>query len=154
MHSSKAIAISAPNASCTSVAISGDRNFFEPSICDLNVTPSSLIFLRHGGKTVAISDCEPDVTVLEPLLVDKAKKVMVKLSPMLDLSLALNELKTVRAVHIVAVNNECKELLLILQKESVSSEVSIHCEHIAGNGESRHYTFTLKREKTSPCLLA
>lgn len=39
-------------------------------------------------------------------------------------------------------------------KESVSSEVSIHCEHIAGNGESRHYTFTLKREKTSPCLLA
>ena len=70
----------------------------------------------HGGKTVAISDCEPDVTVLEPLLVDKAKKVMVKLSPMLDLSLALNELKTVRAVHIVAVNNECKELLLILQK--------------------------------------
>ena len=108
----------------------------------------------HGGKTVAISDCEPDVTVLEPLLVDKAKKVMVKLSPMLDLSLALNELKTVRAVHIVAVNNECKELLLILQKESVSSEVSIHCEHIAGNGESRHYTFTLKQEKTSPCLLA
>ena len=79
---------------------------------------------------------------------------MVKLSPMLDLSLALNELKTVRAVHIVAVNNECKELLLILQKESVSSEVSIHCEHIAGNGESRHYTFTLKQEKTSPCLLA
>lgn len=39
-------------------------------------------------------------------------------------------------------------------KESVSSEVSIHCEHIAGNGESRHYTFTLKQEKTSPCLLA
>ena len=51
-------------------------------------------------------------------------------------------------------NNECKELLLILQKESVSSEVSIRCEHIAGNGESRHYTFTLKQEKTSPCLLA
>ena len=63
-------------------------------------------------------------------------------------------MKTDLAVHIVAVNNECKELLLILQKESVSSEVSIHCEHIAGNGESRHYTFTLKREKTSPCLLA
>lgn len=107
----------------------------------------------HGGKTVAISDCEPDVTVLEPLLVDKAKKVMVKLSPMLDMSLALNELKTVRSVHIVAVNNECKELLLILQKEAVSSEISIHCEHIAGNGASQHYTFTLKQEKASACPL-
>lgn len=107
----------------------------------------------HGGKTVAISDCEPDISALESLLVDKAKKVMVKLSPMLDMSLALNELKTVRSVHIVAVNNECKELLLILQKEAVSSEISIHCEHIAGNGESQHYTFTLKQEKASACPL-
>lgn len=106
----------------------------------------------HGGKTVAISDCEPDISALESLLVDKAKKVMVKLSPMLDMSLALNELKTVRSVHIVAVNNECKELLLILQKEPVSSEISIHCEHIAGNGESQHYTFTLKQEKASLSL--
>ena len=92
----------------------------------------------HGGKTVAISDCEPDVSALESLLVDKAKKVMVKLSPMLDMSLAYNE---------------CKELLLILQKEPVSSEISIHCEHIAGNGESQHYTFTLKQEKASACPL-
>ena len=40
----------------------------------------------HGEKTVAISDCEPDVSALEDLLVEKAKKVMVKLSPRLDLS--------------------------------------------------------------------
>lgn len=108
----------------------------------------------HGGKTVAISDCEPDVGALESLLVDKAKEVMVKLSPMLDMSLALNELKTVREVHIVAVNNECKELLLILQKQPVSSGVTIHCEHSTGNGENQHYTFTLDQEKTSACPLA
>mgnify|MGYP000184641270 CR=1 FL=1 len=107
----------------------------------------------HGGKTVAISDCEPDVTVLEPLLVDKAKKVMVKLSPMLDLSLALNELKTVRAVHIVAVNNECKELLLYCKRVRFiggKHPLRTYCRQ----RESRHYTFTLKQEKTSPCLLA
>lgn len=108
----------------------------------------------HGGKTVAISDCEPDVSALESLLVDKATKVMVKLSPMLDMSLALNELKTVGEVHVVAVNNECKELLLILQKQPVSSGVSIHCEQMAGNGESQHYTFTLNQEKASPCPLS
>ena len=95
----------------------------------------------HGGKTVAISDCEPDVSALEDLLVEKAQTVMIKLSPMLDLSLALKTLKYVREVHIVSVNNECKELLLILQKSSVSSEVAIHCEHIV-NAQHQHYTFT------------
>lgn len=108
----------------------------------------------QGGKTVAISDCEPDVGVLEPLLVAKAKTVLVKLSPMLDLSLALGGLKTVREVHVVAVNNECKELLLVLQEAAVSSEAVVHCEHIAGNGERQHYVFTLNQEKASLCPLA
>ena len=106
----------------------------------------------HGGKTVAISDCEPDVSALEDLLVEKAKTVMVKLSPMLDLSLALKTLKYVREVHIVSVNNECKELLLILQKQSISSEVSIHCEHIV-NDLHQHFVFTQEQERISDCPL-
>ena len=106
----------------------------------------------HGGKTVAISDCEPDVSMLEDLLVEKAKTVMVKLSPMLDLSLALKTLKNVREVHVVSVNNECKELLLILQKQSISSEVSIHCEHIV-NDLHQHFVFTQEQERISDCPL-
>ena len=108
----------------------------------------------HGGKTVAIPDCEPDISALEDLLVEKAKKVVVKLSPMLDLSLALNTLKYVREVHVVSVNNECKELLLILQKTSVSSCVSIHCEHILNTCEHQHFVFTQEQERTSDCPLA
>ena len=108
----------------------------------------------HGGKTVAISDCEPDVSALEDLLVEKAKKVMVKLSPMLDLSLALKALKYVREVHIVSVNNECKELLLILEKSTDSLEIVIHCEQITSTGEHQHYAFTQEQERTSDCPLA
>ena len=108
----------------------------------------------HGGKTVAISDCEPDVSALEDLLVEKAKKVMVKLSPMLDLSLALKALKYVREVHIVSVNNECKELLLILEKSTDSSEIVVHCEQITSTGEHQHYAFTQEQERTSDCPLA
>ena len=108
----------------------------------------------HGGKTVAISDCEPDVSALEELLVEKAKTVMVKLSPMLDLLLALKSLKHVQEVHIVSVNNECKELLLLLRKSAVSSEVQIHCEQIVNSCEHQHYAFTLSEEHTSECLLA
>ena len=108
----------------------------------------------HGGKTVAISDCEPDVSALEELLVEKAKTVMVKLSPMLDLSLALKSLKHVQEVHIVSVNNECKELLLLLQKGAVSSDIKIHCEHIVNSCEHQHYSFTLAEEHASECPLA
>ena len=111
----------------------------------------------HGGKTVAISDCEPDVSALEELLVEKATKVMVKLSPMLDLSLALKDLKHVSEVHIVSTDNECKELLLVLQKEPASSEVSIHCINSLGalNGYRiyQEYTFTQEQERTSDCPL-
>ena len=108
----------------------------------------------HGGKTVAISDCEPDVSALEDLLVEKAKKVMVKLSPMLDLSLALKALKYVREVHIVSVNNECKELLLLLEKSTDSLEIVIHCEQITSTGEHQHYAFTQEQERTSDCPLS
>ena len=111
----------------------------------------------HGGKTVAISDCEPDVSALEELLVEKARKVMVKLSPMLDLSLALKDLKHVCEVHIVSTDNECKELLLILQKETASTEVSIHCINSLGalNGYRiyQEYAFTQEQERTSDCPL-
>ena len=108
----------------------------------------------HGGKTVAISDCEPDVSALEDLLVEKAKQVMVKLSPMLDLSLALKDLKHVCEVHIVSTDNECKELLLVLQKMPISSEISIHCVNIIRTGEYQIYTFNQEQERASDCPLA
>lgn len=62
------------------------------------MSPVDCIFLdparrnEHGGKTVAISDCEPNVAELEGLLLSKANRIMIKLSPMLDLSQALKEL--------------------------------------------------------------
>lgn len=108
----------------------------------------------HGGKTVAISDCEPDVSALEDLLVEKARVVMVKLSPMLDLSLALKSLKYIRQVHIVSVQNECKELLLILQKTPIPSQVSIHCEHILSAGEPQSFVFTQEKEREADCPMA
>ena len=90
----------------------------------------------QGGKTVAIADCEPDVQKLEPLLVEKGRTVVVKLSPMLDIFSSLRELKYIRQIHVVAVNNECKELLVVLQKETKSpsegsGEVWISCEQAA-----------------------
>ena len=75
---------------------------------------------EQGGKTVLISDCTPDVLTLEEELLEKADTVVIKLSPMLDWHRAVDELNrldsVVREVHIVSVRNECKELLIVLQK--------------------------------------
>ncbi len=68
----------------------------------------------HGGRTYGISDCTPDVIALKPLLIEKADRVIIKLSPMLDWRKAVSDLgeQYVSEVHIVSVGNECKELLL------------------------------------------
>ena len=75
---------------------------------------------EQGGKTVLISDCTPDVLILEEELLEKADTVVIKLSPMLDWHRAVDELNrlgnVVSEVHIVSVRNECKELLLVLQR--------------------------------------
>lgn len=113
----------------------------------------------HGGKTVAIAECEPDVCRLEPLLVEKGKTVMIKLSPMLDMASALRDLQYVRRIHVVSVNNECKELIILLRKapdeeEAATGEVFISCEQVVNNSVHQHFQFTFSEEKSAGYPLA
>ncbi len=107
----------------------------------------------HGGKTIAISDCEPDVAALEPLLLEKATRVLVKLSPMLDLTQALHTLKHVTAAHVVSVAGECKELLLVLTNDTSpqTEYVPIHCINLPNVTK---FTFTRHEEQEAPCRYA
>lgn len=93
----------------------------EAEDCLATMPQQTMLFLdparrdEHGAKTVLIADCTPDVCHLLPLLMSKARFVMLKLSPMLDWHKAIVDLQgTVREVHIVSVGGECKELLLVL----------------------------------------
>ena len=70
----------------------------------------------HGGRTYDISDCTPNVLEILDEMLEKADRVMIKLSPMLDWRKAVADLGKVNEVHIISVDNECKELLLILSK--------------------------------------
>lgn len=124
--------------------------------------PADWIFIdparrdSHGGKTVAISDCEPDVSALEELLLKKARHILVKLSPMLDLTLALKDLEHVQEACIVSAGNECKELLLVLGRgESPRPEdIPVRCINLAGASSVQSLTFTRRQEKDSACRLA
>lgn len=108
----------------------------------------------RGGKTVALADCEPNVIEMEPLLISKAKTVMIKLSPMLDITSALHDLKYISQIHLVSVQNECKELLLILKSEQNNQPVEIHCEQLINKDCSNHFAFTLEEERNSTNKLA
>ena len=85
--------------------------------------PADVVYLdparrdEHGGRTYGIADCSPNVLELLPQLWEKTDHVVLKLSPMLDWRKAVDDLKQVSQVHIVSVDNECKELVLVLDKQ-------------------------------------
>lgn len=86
---------------------------------------------EKGGKTVLINDCTPNILSIQELLMSKARYVIIKLSPMLHWQQAVDEINKnggyVREVHIVAVKNECKELLLVLGEKKDGQPIGIYC---------------------------
>ena len=103
---------------------------------------------EHGGRTYSIEDCTPNVIELLPLLMEKANRVMLKLSPMLDWRKATDDLKYVREANIVSVDNECKELLLLLDKEA-TEDLRVVCVNDDKTFEffpSRGNTFSLTEQ--------
>ena len=86
-----------------------------------------------GNKVVSLKDCTPDVTLLQEEMLSKADYVIIKLSPMLDWHRAVSELNCVQEVHIISVNNECKELLLVLSARNMGE-----MEASSADGEVKH----------------
>jgi len=78
---------------------------------------------RNGakGKVFLLEDCLPNVPINLELIFKHTDNILVKASPILDITSAINELKHVKEVHVIAVQNEVKELLFILEKAYTSS---------------------------------
>lgn len=105
----------------------------------------------HGRKTVSIADCSPNVVEFQDLMLQKARRVMVKLSPMLDISQALLDLRHVKEIHVVAVENECKELLFVMEPE-FEGDPLITCVNLLSKQPS--VSFTLEEERVASLQLA
>lgn len=86
----------------------------------------------HGGRTYGLSDCTPDVLPMIPTLLEKSRFILFKLSPMLDITQAVSSINAaaghsvVNSIHVVSVDNECKELLVVLQSEG-KDEPMLYC---------------------------
>jgi len=86
----------------------------------------------HGGKVFLLEQCTPNVPDNLKLLFQKSENILIKTSPLLDLSAGIAELRKVVEIHIVSVNNEVKELLWILNR-NISKEVKVKTINISNN---------------------
>ena len=76
-----------------------------------------------GQKLISISDCQPDAVVLQNELLRVSRYVMLKLSPMLDISRALTEMHHVSRVFVIGLEGECKEITLLIQRDFTGEPV-------------------------------
>ena len=106
-----------------------------------------------GNKVVSLKDCTPDVTVLQEEMLSKADYVIIKLSPMLDWHRAISELSHVREVHIISVNNECKELLLVLSARNMGENLRIYCINDAQSFVCEELDMEASQVKIAPSTL-
>ena len=117
-----------------------------------------LIFLdparrdSHGGKVFRLEECTPNVVELLPTLLSHGKQILLKLSPMLDLTQAVKELSAISlqwSVYVVAVKNEVKELLLLSQQPIANSQQpTITAIDLASPEQA--FVFTREEEQNCP----
>jgi 16S rRNA G966 N2-methylase RsmD len=89
---------------------------------------------QNKKKVFLLSDCTPDVTDIITLLKAKSQRIIIKASPLLDIKGTLQQLPDISEIHIVAVDNEVKELLFIIDTQIVASNTHIHTTNITKEG--------------------
>lgn len=96
-------------------------------------------------RLFAINECEPDVLAMKTVLLEKATRLIIKVSPMADIVHTLQLLPETSQVHILSVRNECKELLFVLDRER-SQQPNIYCINYRSDGTEDSFVFTLQQE--------
>ena len=101
----------------------------------------------HGGKVFRIEDCEPNIIKILPSLRTISNTILIKFSPMLDITSALQSLGNEWDVHVVALHNEVKEIIF------VTGNNRIHAVNILHEGNDQ-FSFTRSEEKSALCAMA
>ncbi|UKM63768.1 RsmD family RNA methyltransferase [Flavobacteriaceae bacterium GSB9] len=104
---------------------------------------------RHDikGKVFFLKDCLPNVPEHIETLFKNTKNIMIKTSPLLDFSVGLDELKHVKTIHVIAVNNEVKELLWILEAGFIG-KISVETVNLKKLNNA-YFSFHYKDEKNT-----
>jgi 16S rRNA G966 N2-methylase RsmD len=129
------------------------QNSTAEEILNHNLAQSDWIFIDPSrrddaeNRVYALEDCIPNVIVLEEQLLNSAKNVLIKASPMLDIKNTLQQFSSCYKVQIVAVDNEVKELLLYLRKDN-DEEAVIEAWNISDKREEEQFSFKYSQEES------
>ena len=109
---------------------------------------------RHStkGKVFKLSDCLPNVPEQLELIYKKSKNILIKTAPLLDISSGLKELQGVREIHVVAVKNEVKELLWVLE-QGFAEKILVKTIDLRKKDDNR-FEFYLDEEKSADSSLS
>ncbi|WP_313600458.1 class I SAM-dependent methyltransferase [Epilithonimonas vandammei] len=105
---------------------------------------------QQNKKKFLLEDLSPNLLEIEESLHSISDKIIVKLSPLIDISYLISELKNIGEIQIIAVRNEVKELLLIIDKQDASYElqdVSIRCVNL--ESDEPEFLFNFNDEKSA-----
>lgn len=97
-------------------------------------------------RVSALEGCEPNILEEWDFLLSRAKRVGVKTSPGLDVSSVLSDLAGIESIHVISVENDCKELFVVARK-GFQAEACIHCVNIRKGGSVDEISFYLSEEK-------
>ncbi|UUV21007.1 class I SAM-dependent methyltransferase [Paenimyroides aestuarii] len=103
-------------------------------------------------KVFLLKDCTPNVVELQEFLFEKSEHILIKVAPLLDISSILNELSNVKAIYAIGLQNEVKELLIVLQRD-FTEEPDLIAVNISNDGRIHQDVFSLNDDSNSQLSL-
>lgn len=130
---------------CTEKTPSMILEGFSPDIVYMDPARRS----ETGRKVFLIEDCSPDVLTLKDEIFEICRHILIKLSPMADISMVCSRLgKTCREVHVTSYGGECKELLIWMDKEW-DGDYTVTASEIGNGGSISSFCFIPSEEKNA-----
>ena len=97
------------------------------------------------NKKFLLEDLSPNLLEIQDKLLEISEEVMIKLSPLIDISYLISVLKKVRKIQIIAVKNEVRELVVFLNSTQNNTDVEISCVNL--ESEEPEFVFNYEEEK-------
>jgi len=108
---------------------------------------------KASGKVFRLEDSEPDLLKIQDELLRKSKVIITKAAPYIDLQYAMERVKKLEEIHVLAVDNECKEIILISNHSNLAEDPKIVAANYKGKSFEK-YTSTTLEEQNTMCELA
>ena len=90
---------------------------------------------KEKKKVFLLEDCSPNILEIKEKLFQLSANILVKVSPMLDIHLAVKQIEEIKKIWIVSYKNECKELLIQISESAKSTDCHVNCIDIKQNGK-------------------